>query len=309
MDSITDWTLRLGWILPAWLFALGATIGSFLNVVVYRLPAGKSIVHPGSHCPACGHPIRWYHNLPIASWFVLGGRCSDCRAKISPRYPLVEMVTALLFLGLFLTGARPRLMALADPTAAAPVYSGWEVLVRYAVDLWLICTLLAAALIEYDGARAPRRIFGIAILVGLSAAATFPSSRLVAAAANAASLHLSPREQAFAVAAAGMLVGWAIGMVLEITVLNRLNRVEHGGGSNNVSALPSACVGTLLGWAAAIVVGLAAAVALIAMTKVARPQKFGTARWGFSAFAFLGALAWIFAARWLRLPVPLTPDP
>jgi leader peptidase (prepilin peptidase) / N-methyltransferase len=308
MDPITDWTLRLGWILPAWLFALGATIGSFLNVVVYRLPAGKSIVHPGSLCPACGHPIRWYHNLPIASWFVLGGRCYDCRAKISPRYPLVEMVAALMFLGLFLADARPRLMALADPAAAAPVYSGWDVLVRYAVDLWLLCTLLAAALIEFDGARAPRRIFGIAILVGLLAAAAFPSSRIAAVAANAASLHLSPREQAIAITATGMIAGWTIGMVLEITVLNRLNRFEHGGRINKCSAMPSACVGTLLGWAAAISIGLAAAVALIAMAKVAKPQKFGTARWGYSAFAFLAALAWIFAARWLRLPVPLMPD-
>jgi hypothetical protein len=182
------------------------------------------------------------------------------------------------------------------------------VLVRYAVDLWLLCTLLAAALIEYDGAQAPRRIFGIAILVGLSAAAAFPSSRLAAVAANPASLHLSPREQAMAVAAAGMIVGWAIGMMLEIAVLNRLNRVEHGGRINKRSALPSACVGTLLGWAAAIVVGLTAAVALIAMTKVARPQKSGAGRWSFSAFALLAALAWIFAARWLRLPVPWMPD-
>jgi hypothetical protein len=120
MDPITDWTLRLGWILPAWLFALGATIGSFLNVVVYRLPAGKSIVHPGSLCPACGHPIRWYHNLPIASWFVLRGHCYDCRAKISPRYPMVELVTAVMFLGLFLADARPRLLA---PAGGASVLS------------------------------------------------------------------------------------------------------------------------------------------------------------------------------------------
>ena len=73
MDPIADWMLRLGWILPAWLFALGGIVGSFLNVVVYRLPAGRSIVHPGSQCPACGHPIRWYHNLPILSWLLLGG--------------------------------------------------------------------------------------------------------------------------------------------------------------------------------------------------------------------------------------------
>ena len=112
MDPIADWTIRLGWILPAWLFALGGIVGSFLNVVVYRLPAGRSIVHPGSQCPACGHLIRWYHNLPIVSWLLLGGRCHDCRAKISARYPLVELITALLFVGLFFADARPRIIAL-----------------------------------------------------------------------------------------------------------------------------------------------------------------------------------------------------
>src|SRR5207302_10196171 len=110
-------------------------------------------VHPGSHCPACGHPIRWYHNLPILSWFLLGGRCHDCHAKISLRYPLIELVTALLFLGLFFADARPRLMTLAAPGTAEPAYSGWDVLIRYAADLWLLCTLLAAALIEYDAGR------------------------------------------------------------------------------------------------------------------------------------------------------------
>src|SRR5262245_6059694 len=106
MDPITDWTFRLGWILPVWLFAVGSMVGSFLNVVVYRLPAGKSIVHPGSHCPACGHSIRWYHNVPIVSWLLLGGRCYDCRAKISPRYPLVELATGVLFVALFYLDVR-----------------------------------------------------------------------------------------------------------------------------------------------------------------------------------------------------------
>jgi hypothetical protein len=62
-------------LLLAWVFVLGAAIGSFLNVVVYRLPAGKSIAWPGSYCPGCSHPIRWYDNLPILGWVLLGGRC------------------------------------------------------------------------------------------------------------------------------------------------------------------------------------------------------------------------------------------
>ena len=77
-----------------WVFALGGAVGSFLNVVVYRLPAGMSLVAPGSRCPACGHPIRWHDNLPIAGWLILRGRCRDCAARISPRYPAVETLVA-----------------------------------------------------------------------------------------------------------------------------------------------------------------------------------------------------------------------
>jgi leader peptidase (prepilin peptidase)/N-methyltransferase len=97
MDSLIASIDQLGWIFDVWLFALGAAIGSFLNVVVYRLPRGKSIVYPGSQCPTCGHAIRWYHNLPIVSWIWLHGKCHDCGAKISIRYPLIELATGLLF--------------------------------------------------------------------------------------------------------------------------------------------------------------------------------------------------------------------
>jgi leader peptidase (prepilin peptidase)/N-methyltransferase len=78
---------------------LGTIIGSFLNVVVWRLPRGESLSHPGSACPRCGHPIRWWDNIPIASWLVLRGRCRDCSEPISPRYPLVELGTGLSFAG------------------------------------------------------------------------------------------------------------------------------------------------------------------------------------------------------------------
>jgi leader peptidase (prepilin peptidase)/N-methyltransferase len=80
------------------IFLLGAIIGSFLNVCVYRIPAGQSIVSPPSRCPQCGASIRWYQNIPIVSYLVLRGRCAGCRARISPRYPLVEALTGLLFL-------------------------------------------------------------------------------------------------------------------------------------------------------------------------------------------------------------------
>jgi len=90
---ITFWSL--------WFIAFGACIGSFLNVLVYRLPLRKSLLHPPSHCPACGHPIRWYDNVPVFGWINLRGKCRDCQSPISVRYPCVEGFCGLLFGGVF----------------------------------------------------------------------------------------------------------------------------------------------------------------------------------------------------------------
>ncbi len=87
----------------AFVFILGAVVGSFLNVCIYRVPAGVSIVSPRSRCPQCEAPIRWYQNIPVLSWLLLGGKCANCKEPISWRYPFVELLTALLFAGIFLT--------------------------------------------------------------------------------------------------------------------------------------------------------------------------------------------------------------
>ena len=83
----------------AYLFAalLGLAVGSFLNVVILRLPQGQSIAYPASHCPACKHPLKWWHNIPLLSWLLLGGKCAFCKTSISIQYPLIELVTALIF--------------------------------------------------------------------------------------------------------------------------------------------------------------------------------------------------------------------
>ena len=86
---------------PFFVFVAGACIGSFLNVCIYRIPIEVSIVHPGSHCAACGAPIRWYHNLPIVSWIYLRGRAACCGTKIDFRYCIIELLTGLLFLALW----------------------------------------------------------------------------------------------------------------------------------------------------------------------------------------------------------------
>lgn len=93
---------ELSLILEFFSFWLGACIGSFLNVVVWRVPRGESIARPPSHCPKCGSPIRWWQNIPILSWLALRGKCADCCEPISPRYILVEALTGVLFLAVFM---------------------------------------------------------------------------------------------------------------------------------------------------------------------------------------------------------------
>jgi leader peptidase (prepilin peptidase) / N-methyltransferase len=88
-------------IIGFFVFLFGLLIGSFLNVCIIRIPARKSIVMPASACPKCGAPIRPYDNIPVVSWILLGGKCRACKAKISGIYPLVELLTALLFLGCY----------------------------------------------------------------------------------------------------------------------------------------------------------------------------------------------------------------
>jgi leader peptidase (prepilin peptidase)/N-methyltransferase len=86
---------RTFWLVLAGL--LGACIGSFLNVVIYRLPLGQSLVTPPSRCPKCGYRLKFYDNIPVFGWLLLGGRCRECKNKISIQYPIVELITAVLF--------------------------------------------------------------------------------------------------------------------------------------------------------------------------------------------------------------------
>lgn len=150
------------WFLIAWIAVMGGCVGSFLNVVIYRWPAGKSVVSPGSACPRCGHAIRGWHNLPVVGWLMLRGKCYDCGARISVRYPLVEAFLAVMFLALaiiYLFAGQSLLEQgpIDWPTRAA----------RFLLFAWFIGTLLCSALIEFDRARLPLRLPATAIALGL----------------------------------------------------------------------------------------------------------------------------------------------
>jgi leader peptidase (prepilin peptidase) / N-methyltransferase len=114
-------------------FILGALVGSFLNVVIHRLPLQMSIVRPRSHCPHCGDQIPGYLNVPILSWIVLRGKCRKCKAKISPRYPLVELLTALLFV------ASVQRFGVSIGTLAAMLMSAGLIVITFVdIDHWEI---------------------------------------------------------------------------------------------------------------------------------------------------------------------------
>lgn len=102
LSAYTELSAQLPWFFPAAVAVFGAMVGSFLNVVIYRVPAEKSIVTPGSHC-GCGRPIAWRDNIPVLSWLLLRGRARCCGRPFSFRYPLVELLTAGLFLACWLT--------------------------------------------------------------------------------------------------------------------------------------------------------------------------------------------------------------
>ena len=119
---------------------LGLAIGSFLNVVIYRVPANVSIVNPPSRCPSCGSEIHNRHNVPVLGWLILRGRCFACKAPISPRYPLVEAATGALFVGVTI-----RLLHL-SLGEAVPAY------------LYFTAISVALAMIDIDHKRLPDKI-------------------------------------------------------------------------------------------------------------------------------------------------------
>ena len=149
----------------------GAMIGSFLNVVAYRLPRSKSLVTPGSQCPGCDTPIKFYDNVPVLGWLLLRGRCRTCRTAISPRYPAVEALTAALAVAVILVEHST---------------------VDKVLGLVLVALLVPIALIDLDHQIIPNKITGpaaiLAVAIGLALKPSGVPEQLIAGAAAAAFL-------------------------------------------------------------------------------------------------------------------------
>ncbi|MEA5462253.1 prepilin peptidase [Leptothoe sp. PORK10 BA2] len=199
------------WLPWGLIFGLGASIGSFLNVVVYRLPAGISLLSPPSRCPRCLTRLKPYDNVPVFGWVWLRGRCRYCRAAISPRYPLVELFSGLLFVALFLR-------------------FGWslETPFYWGLGSWLV----ALTLIDLDTLTLPNVLTTSGVCFGWLAQGCL-----------AAAAHQTVISALVASMAASILGLWlfdAIGLLGAVA----MGQPAMGGGDGKLAAM----VGAWLGW-------------------------------------------------------------
>lgn len=238
IDVLIDASVAVG------LCLLAANIGSFLNVVAYRVPRGVSVAWGGSRCPSCGSPVRWHDNVPVVGWLVLGGRCRDCGAAIPPRYPLVEAVAAgigLLATIELLSGGRtwPVGRFGTGRTGADVLLMGadWQLLLVCVAHAALLLVLLAWTLFEADRTRITRGWF-VAVAAGLAA---------VAVAAGGPTTI--PGRAAAVSTAAGVLMGGLLGATAASPWLRQA----------------VVLVGTVLGWQG--VVGAGAIMAVVAVIR------------------------------------------
>lgn len=256
--------------LPAlFVFLYGLAIGSFLNVVIYRVPRGKSVVKGGSGCPGCGAPIVWYDNIPLLSYLILRGKCRSCGEPISSRYPVVELLTAIIFTGIFLKLA----MAAAPLTGFTAAWTlPW--ILRLAAYLWFGAALVAATFIDAEHRLIPDRI-------------TYPTFVFGFVFLLASDYH----------AWSSMLLGAAVGAGIPflLLVISPLLFKQQGMGMGDVKL--GAVMGLFLGWQLVL---LAIFFAALAGSLYGLPKMFGGKErrrqpFSFGPFLAAGALVAFFA--------------
>lgn len=250
----------------ALLTLLGLLLGSFGNVVIWRVPRGESVNSPGSHCPGCDAPIAWYHNIPVLSYVALGGRCRACGIRIPVRYPLVELVSAALF----------AFAALRFGAGAQAVFA--------AALLW---GLLVLSIIDMEHYRLPNPIVGGLAIVGLAgaAAAQITGAPVLPLVGLASAGILS---EPLAVAAVGALA--AGGLSLAVAEFYERVRKQTGLGMGDVKLL--AVFGLFMGFYSfmALVVGSLLGIVYAMLRPVPEGASRATLRMPFGAFLAIGAI-------------------
>ena len=205
-------------------FLFGRVIGSFLNVCIYRLPGGLSIVHPGSFCPGCKHPIAWFDNIPVFSYIALRGKCRNCKKSISARYPLVELLTASLFV-ILLVAFGPG--------------------VKFLAYLILSCGLIIATFTDFDHRIIPDVISCPGIIVGFLISVLYPPLH---GSSHPWNLLFSLRGAAILDSLSGILVGGGVLYALGILGKAIFKKEAMGGGDVKLLAM----IGAFAGWRLAL---------------------------------------------------------
>jgi leader peptidase (prepilin peptidase)/N-methyltransferase len=229
-------------IVLAFFFAVGAAVGSFLNVCICRIPARMNLLWPPSRCPSCASTIAARDNVPIFGWLALRGRCRSCGGLISPRYPLVEALVGVLF-----AAAYPAVLA---GLPGDLLDSGLDLAVaRVALLALLIALLITSVFIGYDTGQVPRRLSIAGMILGLGLGTILPGAR--------PDTSIVPTPAAgFAVGALGLLLSGALAE-LSRRMARRIGHPEAIG-RDDVALL--AMIGAFVGWPGAIPFLLVAAV-------------------------------------------------
>lgn len=238
-----------------WFFAVGASIGSFLNVVVYRMPMGESLVFKPSRCPNCQTPIAGRDNIPILGWLSLGGRCRACGISISLRYPTVEIIAGTIFLLLYFVELISGGMNL--PIRPRNMYAGavwivfftkWDLVTIYLYHCVLMSMLLTLALVDLDRKRLPWTAllqFGLILVVP---ACLFPHLLLVPLPLSSLGWNLPAQAIALITILTGAVAGLALGLVGSQTMKRWTGQHQPHFTAGLVF------VGVALGWQAAIAI-------------------------------------------------------
>jgi leader peptidase (prepilin peptidase)/N-methyltransferase len=212
----------------------GAIIGSFLNVVIYRLPRGESLLIPPSHCRSCNQWIRWYDNIPLISYLLLGGKCRSCKGRIPIRYPLVELLTGLCFM----------LLYAADILGEFGKPSNYGV---FALHCALFAALIAITFIDFDYRIIPNSISVGGGVIALLLSAAFPGLMYPIP------YWLSGMESHAAGLISSLIGGAAgAGLTLAMALLGRLVFRKEAMGMGDVKLM--AMFGALLGWQASLII-------------------------------------------------------
>jgi leader peptidase (prepilin peptidase)/N-methyltransferase len=235
--------LVAAWPFGVFALALGACVGSFLNVCIYRLPAQKSIVWPPSHCTRCLHTIAWYDNIPVVSYLWLGGKCRRCGATFSARYMIVEAVTGLLFFGYWLLYFRLGLRSGADHPGV------------YLVHMALVSALLVSAVIDFERKEIYTSVTNVALVAGVVGSMLWPEVQKVGSYDHALGDWTGwDRTNAVVTALVGAAVGAGLINVTRFLGTLAFRREAMGAGD----AYLMGAVGACLGWEAALLVFLVA---------------------------------------------------